>query len=162
GDLVDKVPTATRCREVSVRRGVSVADTAQVRLLERETPFGSLMEYVGEARLGQGRLVLGAGEAGVGKSAVGEQLQPGAEASRWYWGACDPLSTPRPLGPLFDIAADAGGELLELCRSRATREELFDALLRRLREPGLDVLVIEDIHWADDSTIDLVRFLSRR
>jgi DNA-binding CsgD family transcriptional regulator/tetratricopeptide (TPR) repeat protein len=64
--------------------------------------------------------------------------------------------------PLFDIAADVGGELFELCRARASREELFGAVLTRLYEPELDVIVIEDIHWADDATIDLLRFLTRR
>src|SRR5262245_52286369 len=143
-------------------RPEAIPDTVAMRLLERETPLASLMEYVGEARRGEGRLVLVAGEAGIGKSALVEQLQRDISDARWYWGVCDPLSTPRPLGPLFDVAAEVGGELLDLCRRHATREELFDALLGRLREPGLDVLVIEDIHWADDSTIDLLRFLARR
>src|SRR5258705_4008348 len=133
-----------------------------MQLLERETPLASLLEYAGEARRGEGRLVLVAGEAGVGKSALVEQLQRDVPDARWSWGACDGLFTPRPLGPLFDIAAETGGELLELCRTQATREELFDALLRQLLEPGLDVVVIEDVHWADEATIDLLRFLGRR
>ena len=66
-------------------------------------------------------------------------------------------------GPLFDIAAKLGGELLELCRADAPREDLFGALLRQVSEPGgLRVLVVEDIHWADEATIDLLRFLGRR
>ena len=77
-------------------------------------------------------------------------------------GACDGLFTPRPLGPLFDIAAKLGGELLELCRADAAREELFGALLRQVSEPGAPrVLVVEDIRWADEATIDLLRFLGR-
>src|SRR5258705_6956893 len=137
-------------------------DTVDMQLLERETPLASLREYAGEARRGEGRLVLVAGEAGVGKSALVEQLQRDLADVRWSWGACDGLFTPRPLGPLFDIAAETGGELLELCRAQATREELFDALLRRLLEPELDVVVIEDVHWADEATVDLLRFLGRR
>src|SRR5258706_973830 len=120
-----------------------------MQLLERETPLTSLLEYAGEARRGEGRLVLVAGEAGVGKSTLVEQLQHGVADARWSWGACDGLSTPRPLGPLFDLAGTLGGELLELCRSSATRDELFDAVLRQLSGPGvLNVVVIEDIHWA--------------
>ena len=81
----------------------------------------------------------------------------------WFWGACDGLFTPRPLGPLFDIAAKLGGELLELCRTDAPGTDLFSALLRQISEPGeLRVLVVEDIHWADEATIDLLRFLGRR
>jgi hypothetical protein len=54
------------------------------------------------------------------------------------WGACDGLFTPRPLGPLYDLADQFGGELLELCARGADREELFRALLtiaEQTREP---------------------------
>ena len=134
-----------------------------VRLLERESQLASLAEYAGEARQGDGRLVLIAGEAGVGKSALVEQAERGLPEAVWYWGACDGLFTPRPLGPLYDIAGGLGGELLELCRADAPREELFGALLRQVSAPGKPhVLVVEDVHWADEATIDLLRFLGRR
>ena len=132
-------------------------------LLEREAQLASLGEYAAEARCGDGRMVLVAGEAGVGKSALVEQLQRNLPGASWYWGACDGLFTPRPLGPLFDIAAKLGGELLELCRAGAPREALFGALLRQVSEPAtLHVVVVEDVHWADEATIDLLRFLGRR
>jgi DNA-binding CsgD family transcriptional regulator/tetratricopeptide (TPR) repeat protein len=132
-------------------------------LLEREAQLAALASYAGEARKAQGRLVLVAGEAGVGKSALVEQLQRNLPGAGWYWGACDGLFTPRPLGPLFDIASKLGGELLELCRADAPREALFGALLRQVSEPDtLHVVVVEDIHWADEATIDLLRFLGRR
>jgi DNA-binding CsgD family transcriptional regulator/tetratricopeptide (TPR) repeat protein len=132
-------------------------------LLEREAQLAALAGYAGEARKAQGRLVLVAGESGVGKSALVEQLQRDLPGDSWSWGACDGLFTPRPLGPLFDIAGQLGGELLELCRADASREELFGALLRQVSQRDrLHVVVIEDIHWADEATIDLVRFLGRR
>src|SRR3984957_2125952 len=132
-------------------------------LLEREAQLAALASYAGEARKAQGRLVLVAGEAGVGKSALVEQLQRDLPEAGWFWGACDGLFTPRPLGPLFDIAAKLGGELLELSRAGAPREALFGALLRQVSEPdALHVVVVEDIHWADEATIDLLRFLGRR
>jgi DNA-binding CsgD family transcriptional regulator/tetratricopeptide (TPR) repeat protein len=134
-----------------------------VPLLERESQLASLGEYAGEARLEDGRLVLIAGEAGVGKSALVEQVERDLPEATWCWGACDGLFTPRPLGPLFDIASTLGGELLELCRADAPREELFGALLRQVSAPrGLHVLVVEDVHWADEATIDMLRFLGRR
>src|SRR5580692_3318641 len=132
-------------------------------LLERESSLTSLAGYAEEARRGEGRLVLVAGEAGVGKSALAEQLERDLPDARWSWGACDGLFTPRPLGPLFDVAAQLGGQLAELCRAGAGRDELFTALLRQVSEPGvLDLVVIEDVHWADEATIDLLRFLGRR
>ncbi len=143
--------------------GETVMDTEDVPLLEREAQLASLGEYAAEARCGDGRMVLVAGEAGVGKSALVEQLQRNLPGASWYWGACDGLFTPRPLGPLFDIAAKLGGELLELCRTGAPREALFGALLRQVSEPAtLHVVVVEDVHWADEATIDLLRFLGRR
>ena len=138
-------------------------DTVTVGLLEREAQLASLTGYAGEARHGDGRLVLVAGEAGAGKSALVEHVQRELPAAHWYWGACDGLFTPRPLGPLFDIASKLGGELLELCRADAPRDELFRTLLRQISEPAeLRVLVMEDVHWADEATVDLLRFLGRR
>ena len=138
-------------------------DTVTVTLLEREAQLASLTGYAAEAAQGDGRLVLVGGEAGVGKSALAEQAQRDLAEALWFWGACDGLFTPRPLGPLFDIASKLGGELLELCRADAPREDLFRALLHQISEPGqLHVLVMEDVHWADEATVDLLRFLGRR
>jgi DNA-binding CsgD family transcriptional regulator len=134
-----------------------------MQLLERESSLAALAGYAEDARRGEGRLVLVAGEAGVGKSVLVEQLQNDLPEARWSWGACDGLFTPRPLGPLFDLAAQLGGELDELCRAGAAREDLFRALLRQVSAPQtLNVVAIEDIHWADEATVDLLRFLGRR
>ena len=104
--------------------------------------------------------MLVSGEAGVGKSTLVERLAASCWTRSWSWGACDGLFTPRPLGPLFDLAEQLGGELLDLCRARADRDELFRALLRQISQPGrLNVVVLEDLHWADESTLDLLRYL---
>ncbi len=134
-----------------------------MRLLERASHLSSLMEYAVEARSGEGRLVLIAGEAGVGKSSLLDQLDSELVDSRWYAGACDGLFTPRPLAPLLDIARQLGGELGALCDNQAPRDQLFAALLKELIGPGgLTVLAIEDVHWADEATLDLLRFVGRR
>ncbi|HEX9065535.1 MAG TPA: AAA family ATPase [Streptosporangiaceae bacterium] len=134
-----------------------------MQLLERQSALASLADWASDARRGQGRLVLVAGEAGVGKTALVEQLERDLAGPDWSWGACDGLFTPRPLGPLFDLADQLGGELLRLCRAGEPRENLFRALLRQVSEPeSQHVLVIEDVHWADEATIDLLKFLSRR
>jgi DNA-binding CsgD family transcriptional regulator/tetratricopeptide (TPR) repeat protein len=132
-------------------------------LLERDPALASLRQYAHEAGHGEGRLILIAGEAGVGKSVLVEQFQRDLPDARWSWGACDGLSTPRPLAPLFDLARDLGGALEDLCRARPERDELFAALLSQvIGNDRLDVIVIEDIHWADEATLDLMRFLTRR
>jgi DNA-binding CsgD family transcriptional regulator/tetratricopeptide (TPR) repeat protein len=132
-------------------------------LLERDQALASLAEYARSAAVGQGRLVLVPGEAGVGKTALLEAFRDVTADFRWLTGACDGLFTPRPLAPLFDVAEQAGDALREACDAGALRERLFALLLRDLRESdAATVLVIEDAHWADESTLDLIRFLSRR
>jgi predicted ATPase len=134
-----------------------------MQLLEREASLASLADYAREARRGEGRLVLVAGEAGVGKSALVERLHDDVADACWSWGACDGLFTPSPLGPLFDLASTLGGELGDLCRAGAAREDLFRALLRQVSESGtLNIMVVEDVHWADEATVDMLRFLGRR
>jgi predicted ATPase len=133
-------------------------------LLERESAFETLGDWFAEARGGRGRLVLVGGEAGVGKtSLVNEFAVRHRQAARVLWAACDPLTTPRPLGPLADVAPELGGRLDQLLREEAPRETLFGALLDRLRDARVvTVLVVEDVHWADEATLDLLRFLARR
>jgi DNA-binding CsgD family transcriptional regulator len=133
-------------------------------LLERESALDTLGGWFAEARAGRGRLVLVGGEAGVGKtSLVNEFALRQRPVARVLWGACDPLTTPRPLGPLADIAPALGGRLDQLLRDEAPREVLFGALLGGLRDSRVaTVLVIEDVHWADEATLDLLRFLARR
>src|SRR5260370_16757909 len=132
-------------------------------VLERESYLAALYDYAGEARRGDGWLVLVSGRGGIGKSALVEQLAADLPEARWSWGGCDGMFTPRPLGPLFDLATQLRCELGDLCRARAPRDELFTALLRQVSEPRrLNVLVVEDVHWADEATIDLLRFLGRR
>jgi DNA-binding CsgD family transcriptional regulator/tetratricopeptide (TPR) repeat protein len=134
-----------------------------VELLER-TPFlSTLAEYAREARGGDGRLVLVSGESGIGKTALLEAFRLEQAGARWLWGACDGLFTPRPLGPLFDIGAQLDGELGALCRQDAGRDRLFAALLAELDygDP-FPIVVMEDVHWADEATIDLISFVGRR
>jgi DNA-binding CsgD family transcriptional regulator len=132
-------------------------------LLEREAALACLHEYADQARGGDGRLVLIAGEAGVGKSTLVERFAEELSDARWWWGACDGLFTPRPLAPLFDLADQLDGELARLCHDGADRPELFQAVLSQVgRADGLDVVVIEDVHWADEATLDLLRYMGRR
>jgi DNA-binding CsgD family transcriptional regulator len=130
-------------------------------LLERGAQLTALVEYADDARAGRGRLVLVAGEAGIGKTALLEAFERRTRDLRVGHGTCDALFTPRPLGPLYDVAAELGGRLLAACGDDRPREELFALLLDALRaQPTM--VVLEDVHWADEATLDLVRYLGRR
>jgi predicted ATPase len=88
--------------------------------------------------------------------------RPFAKA-RWLWAGCDGLFTPAALGPLLDIATGLDGDLLRLCRAEAKRDQLYGALLQQLSDMRtLAVMVVEDVHWADEATLDLLSYLGRR
>jgi DNA-binding CsgD family transcriptional regulator/tetratricopeptide (TPR) repeat protein len=134
-----------------------------VELLEREGVLGPLSEYAAEARSGTARVVLVGGEAGVGKTSLLGELRRRLPDARWLWGACDGSFTPRPLGPVTDVAAAVGGALARACAVDAPRDRIFRALLDDLSDyDGFTVLCIEDAHWADEATLDLLHFLAPR
>ena len=134
-----------------------------MRLIERESQLAALYQYAGEASQGQGRLVLISGEAGVGKSVLLEEFAQELDEARWLWSGCDELFTPAALGPLLDIASRLDGELLQLCRAEAKRDQLYGALLRQLSDlRPRTVIAIEDVHWADEATLDLLSYLGMR
>jgi DNA-binding CsgD family transcriptional regulator len=136
-----------------------------MRLLERERELAILDDATRQAAGGAGSVVLVNGEAGIGKSALLAHAfaDPTTSRVRVLWGACDPLSTPRPLGPLHDIARQVGGSLLGAVTAPAGREVLFGAMLDELRRDDQPtVVIIEDVHWADEATLDLLKFLCRR
>jgi tetratricopeptide (TPR) repeat protein len=135
-----------------------------MELLERARPLADLARLLDECA-GGGRVAVVSGEAGAGKSALATAFTDSLGArARVLWGACDPLLTPRALGPLHDIARQVGGELRDRLAADQ-RGEVFDALLEALDGPHQrvrTVVVLEDLHWADEATLDMVAFLGRR
>jgi DNA-binding CsgD family transcriptional regulator len=132
-------------------------------LLERARMLEELDGELAATAAG-GRVVLVAGEAGIGKSALVRRFtERHAAGTRVLLGACDPLLTPRALGPLHDIARQTGGRLAGLLAAGGPREQLFTALLDELDQGTRPrVAVVEDAHWADEATMDLLVFLGRR
>jgi AAA ATPase domain len=130
-------------------------------LLERDAALAVLHEALIESRLGRGRVILVAGEAGAGKTSLLRAFFARCRReTRLFIGSCDPLSTPRPLGPFIDLAGSEGA-LADVVRLGAPPSDVFDALQDELRE-GPALLAIEDLHWADEATLDVLRLLCRR
>jgi ATP/maltotriose-dependent transcriptional regulator MalT len=134
------------------------------QILERKAELGSLrvlLSAVSDDR--RGRLVLLSGEAGVGKTALLRcfcESQP--TSLRVLWGSADALFTPRPLGALVDVAEAAGRELEALLAQDAKPYDVASALMRELAGARPTVLVLEDLQWADEATLDVLRIVARR
>jgi DNA-binding CsgD family transcriptional regulator len=135
-------------------------------LLEREAVLAEFAGLGRRAAGGEGRVVLLRGEAGVGKTAVIDRfLEQWGPPVRVLRGWCDPLSAPRPLGPLIDMAAQlpaAQAAGLAAVINRGEPEAIYAGLLRLFDAGHRWVWVIEDAHWADGATLDLLRFVARR
>ncbi|HEX5997072.1 MAG TPA: AAA family ATPase [Jiangellales bacterium] len=147
--------------------GPPVADHAgQVgvnELVERDDALAQLTTALAAAASSAGRVVCITGEAGIGKTALVHWLATAlGDRATVLIGACDDLTTPRPMAPLYDVAAGltaAGHPPLDGVGS----EVILDAagvLARDKQRPV--VIVLEDLHWADDGTLDAVRYLARR
>jgi DNA-binding CsgD family transcriptional regulator/tetratricopeptide (TPR) repeat protein len=132
-----------------------------VNLLERDHELAMLRALLDETTSGHGRVALISGEPGIGKTALVERFVAQAPAGvRTLWGACEALFTPRPLGALYDIAQQTASPLRALLEEDVNRTTLFAAVLDDLTSPT--IFVVEDIHWADEATLDLLKYLARR
>jgi ATP/maltotriose-dependent transcriptional regulator MalT len=135
-----------------------------MELLERQPQLDELGRHLREAGAGAGKIAFVSGEAGAGKSALVEQFaRQAAPAASVLWGHCDALQTSRVLGPINEVMAGVsllGGSPSE---TRRPREQLFASLLEQFSPPNPpNMVVLEDLHWADEATLDFVRFLGRR
>jgi DNA-binding CsgD family transcriptional regulator/tetratricopeptide (TPR) repeat protein len=142
---------------------VALPYAADHGLLERDDALAGLGGALAEARTGRGCIVFLAGEAGVGKTALVQRfLEDGSRDARVLVGACDPLFTPRPLGPFVDIALTTGGELEDVITAGAIPYRIAEVLMGELSESTPTIVVLEDLHWADEATLDVIRLLARR
>jgi DNA-binding CsgD family transcriptional regulator/tetratricopeptide (TPR) repeat protein len=133
-------------------------------LLERESVLEELSALLGDLKEGVGRVVAVSGEAGIGKTSLLRAfLSTVSENDLILQGGCEDLITSRPLGPLFDMAGYLEPSLLEAMSRDTAFGQVFTQLLIAIQRSAQSVImVIEDIHWADEATLDLIRFLGRR
>src|SRR5215470_6709482 len=128
-------------------------------LVEREGFLDSLERLLGEALLGGGRLVFLGGEAGVGKTALATALAEAVSGPEVRRGSCDNVTTAEALGPILDALPELAAAVdLD---AGVSRLRLFQNVREVLSESPM-VLLLEDVHWADEATLDVLRFLGRR
>ncbi|HXO73703.1 MAG TPA: AAA family ATPase [Puia sp.] len=135
-----------------------------MELIERAGFLASLQSKVKDIAEGEGHCILLSGEAGIGKTSLLRTFckeQKGQ--ARIYQGSCDALFTPRPLAPLYDIIWQIRGDSWDNTGNREDRAELFNRFFHEISsQKGLTIIVFEDIHWADEATLDFIKFLARR
>jgi DNA-binding CsgD family transcriptional regulator len=134
------------------------------RLVERDRELVDLTHLVGQAATGRGCVVLVFGEAGIGKSRLVDAMRARMPANgRILVGHCDDLATPRTLGPFRDMVDSVSADLAAELEGGVDRDRLLTALLSELqRRDRPTLLAVEDIHWADEATLDVLRYLARR
>ncbi len=133
-------------------------------LLERQHQLGALTQLLRDAGGSAGKIVFIGAEAGAGKSTLVEEFaRQAGRGARVFWGHSDALQTSRVLGPVNELAAAVSLLPGTARESALPREQLFAGLFERFSAPSpLSVVVLEDLHWADEATLDFVRFLGRR
>lgn len=128
-------------------------------VLERDAALADMRQMAQQADAGQGVVLLLNGEAGAGKTTLLRRFLDECKA-RVLLGRCDGVATPRPLAPVYDFHEPA---LTQHLLQPAPREVLFRAVLEWVASRHTtSILVIEDVHWADEATLDLLRYLGRR
>ena len=135
-----------------------------MELVEREQQLKKLAEAWNHVRVGKGGIVLVSGEAGIGKTSLIERFIAGlGRSARVLWGGCDDLFSPQPLGPFLDIALQFQPDLLQLIQSGANRLTISTQFFTKLQNNAIPIImVLEDLHWADEATLDVVKYLGRR
>jgi DNA-binding CsgD family transcriptional regulator len=125
-------------------------------LLERDHLLAEMSRLADAAAAGDGVVVAVLGEAGVGKTSFLHEVAVSArDRMRVLVTGCEALFTPRPLGPFYDLADELTLDV------GSPREKLFPAVLAAVsRVPTL--LIVEDVHWADRATLDLLKYMARR
>src|SRR6267378_1876883 len=136
-------------------------DMHSMELLERDRYLAELAEWLAAVGEHGGCIALVGGEAGIGKTVLLQEFSKRQRDVRVLWGACDALYTPRPLAPLHDIVRQIQGALPAAINSGANRDVIFAATLDEL-ERAKTLVVFEDLHWADEATLDLLKYLGRR
>ncbi|CAN5649214.1 hypothetical protein BH23CHL2_BH23CHL2_23360 [soil metagenome] len=145
----------------------------------REQERARLRELLDDALAGHGSLVLISGEAGIGKTALVEDLSREAETQGCHvlWGRAYDLSVTPPYGPWLEIlrlSPAPAEELLQLLTisrdmqvssAAGSQDALFAAVAEHFQDIALRqplVLVLDDLHWADQSSLDFLRYLARQ
>src|SRR4051794_21444512 len=135
-----------------------------MELIERDGFLQLLQTQFNNVANGEGHCVFVSGDAGIGKTALVKAfLKQQDDDCLIYQGACDALFTPRPLAPLYDILWQVNKNRWAVSPTQEERSALFANFFQELSTKKEQILIVfEDIHWADEGTLDFIKFFARR
>jgi DNA-binding CsgD family transcriptional regulator/tetratricopeptide (TPR) repeat protein len=135
-----------------------------MELIERDSFLAAMQSQFEHVSNGEGRCVFISGEAGIGKTSLIKTFcNEVKNKGNIYQGICDALFTPRPLAPLYDVLLQLGKTIPQGNIDTTNRTAFFTNFLHELSDPDkVNLVVFEDIHWADEATLDFIKFLARR
>lgn len=133
-------------------------------MIERKAFLADLILSAESAKQQNGRVVLLSGEAGLGKTTLLNAFRQSLLSDyNVFWGGCDPFETPRPLGPVYDLTHNLIDPLSIDEKEHGAASRLFSMILSALEKSKTPtILILEDAHWADNATLDFIRYLGRR
>ncbi len=135
-----------------------------MELIERDEYLEVLQSRFDNLNSGEGHCILISGEAGIGKTSLVKSFSKRKKAySDIYAGSCDALFAPRPLAPVYDVLLQLGSEFPQMNTIAEDRTAFFTHIFQLLKQKGRpSLLIFEDIHWADEATLDFIKFFARR
>src|SRR6476659_9269375 len=135
-----------------------------MELIERAVFLGSMQQAFQNVAAGEGHCIFVSGEAGIGKtSLVREFCNRVKKRCNICQGTCDALFSPRPLAPLYDILLQGWNNFPEYSNDMRERTKLFTEFFFEIKnKEKTSIIVFEDIHWADEATLDFIKFFARR
>jgi DNA-binding CsgD family transcriptional regulator len=135
-----------------------------MNLVERDSYLSLLQTKLSEVADGEGHCVFVCGESGIGKTSLLKAFKKvNNKEYQFYEGVCDAMFTPRPLAPLYDIAWQIRHDLIHDATDMQDRAGLFTRFFQELKtQEDTSVIIFEDIHWADEATLDFIKFIARR
>ncbi|WP_425408138.1 helix-turn-helix transcriptional regulator [Hyphococcus sp.] len=129
--------------------------------IERKKDLHKILSLHERAVAGRGGIALICGEAGIGKTSLLLAMRERIDGDHAvYWGGCEALFTPRPLGPLRDMEGRFTEDIRAMMQNGGRSTKLFSEISDSFEKGA--VLIVEDIHWADFATLDFLRFIGRR
>jgi ATP/maltotriose-dependent transcriptional regulator MalT len=136
-----------------------------MELVERDEFLNTLhSQFQNISESEEGHCMFIGGEAGIGKTSLIKTFcRDLKKRTNIYQGTCDALFTPRPMAPLYDILPQLGNDLPENSTDNTNRTGFFTKLFHKLsNQKETCIVIFEDIHWADEATLDFIKFLARR